>query len=243
MLATIGKKCSSTVLKNIRQLHVSASQSSDHLFVHRDSEQDNPNIPFDFNDANKKRIEAILAIYPEGHKRGAMMPLLDLAQRQHGWLPISAMHKVAEIIGVSNMRVYEVATFYTMFNRRPMGKYHVQICTCTPCWLRDSDSILKAVEEATNCKVGGTSDDKLFTISEVECLGACANAPMLQVNDDYYEDLTADTTKAIINKLKSGDRPTPGPQTKTRFAADPSGGLTSLTAPPPGPGEGVRSDL
>lgn len=114
------------------------------------------------------------------------MPLLDLAQRQHGWLPISAMHKVADIIGVSNMRVYEVATFYTMFNRRPMGKYHLQICTCTPCWLRDSDSVLKAVEEATNCKVGGTSEDNLFTISEVECLGACANAPMLQVNDDYY---------------------------------------------------------
>lgn len=115
-----------------------------------------------------------------------MIPLLDLAQRQHGWLPISAMHKVAEILEVPHMRVYEVATFYTMFNRKPMGKYHVQICTCTPCWLRDSDSIVKAVTTATNCEIGGTSADKLFTISEVECLGACANAPMFQVNDDYY---------------------------------------------------------
>lgn len=115
-----------------------------------------------------------------------MIPLLDLAQRQHGWLPISAMHKVAEILNLPHMRVYEVATFYTMFNRRPMGKYHVQICTCTPCWLRDSDSIVDAVTKATNCNIGGMSSDKLFTISEVECLGACANAPMFQVNDDYY---------------------------------------------------------
>jgi len=115
-----------------------------------------------------------------------MIPLLDLAQRQYGWLPISAMHKVAEILDVPRMRVYEVATFYTMFNRRPIGKYHVQICTCTPCWLRDSDSIVNAVIKATNCEIGDTSADKLFTISEVECLGACANAPMFQVNDDYY---------------------------------------------------------
>lgn len=115
-----------------------------------------------------------------------MIPLLDLAQRQHGWLPISAMHKVAEILDVPRMRVYEVATFYTMFNRKPIGKYHIQICTCTPCWLRDSDSIVNAVTKATNCELGGTSADKLFTVSEVECLGACANAPMLQVNDDYY---------------------------------------------------------
>lgn len=156
------------------------------ILQHRDSKEDNPSIPFEFNDANKKRIEAILAIYPEGHKRGAMMPLLDLAQRQHGWLPISAMHKVAEILNLPNMRVYEVATFYTMFNRRPMGKYHVQVCTCTPCWLRNSDAVLKAVCETTKAEVGGTSADNMFTISEVECLGACANAPMLQVNDDYY---------------------------------------------------------
>lgn len=114
------------------------------------------------------------------------MPLLDLAQRQHGWLPLSAMHKVAEILKLPNMRVYEVATFYTMFNREPVGKYHVQVCTCTPCWLRGSDEVLQAVTKATGCAVGSTSADKQFTVIEVECLGACANAPMLQVNDDYY---------------------------------------------------------
>ncbi|XP_031844984.1 NADH dehydrogenase ubiquinone [Nomia melanderi] len=229
--------------KNVRGLQTSAIRTSDQLFVHRDSEEDNPKIPFEFNEANKKRIEALLKIYPEGHKRGAMIPLLDLAQRQHGWLPISAMHKVAEILNLPHMRVYEVATFYTMFNRRPMGKYHVQICTCTPCWLRDSDSIVDAVTKATNCKIGEMSADKLFTISEVECLGACANAPMFQVNDDYYEDLTPETATTIINALKKGERPPPGPQTSSRFAADPAGGLTSLTSPPPEPGFGVRSDL
>ncbi|XP_066602755.1 NADH dehydrogenase [ubiquinone] flavoprotein 2, mitochondrial [Prorops nasuta] len=229
--------------KNIRGIYTSSIRASDQLFVHRDSEQDNPNTPFEFNDANKKRIEALLAIYPEGHKRAAMIPLLDLAQRQHGWLPISAMHKVAEIINVPRMRVYEVATFYTMFNRRPMGKYHVQICTCTPCWLRDSDSIVEAVTAATNCAVGGTSDDKLFTVSEMECLGACANAPMFQVNDDYYEDLTPESATAIIDAFKRGEKPQAGPQNSPRFAADPAGGLTSLKSEPPGPGFGVRADL
>lgn len=138
-----------------------------------------------------------------------MIPLLDLAQRQHGWLPISAMHKVAEILEVPRMRVYEVATFYTMFNRRPMGKYHVQICTCTPCWLRDSDSIVKAVTAATNCEIGGTSADKLFTISEVECLGACANAPMFQVNDDYYVCIIIFLNINMINLTVIKDYPFP----------------------------------
>jgi NADH dehydrogenase (ubiquinone) flavoprotein 2 len=133
-----------------------------------------------------QRVEAILAIYPEGHKRAAMIPLLDLAQRQYGWLPISAMHKVAEILNLPRMRVYEVATFYTMFMRKPTGKYHVQICTTTPCWLRGSDEILDTLRCKLNLEVGETSEDGMFTLSEVECLGACVNAPMIQVNDDYY---------------------------------------------------------
>ncbi|XP_046753271.1 NADH dehydrogenase [ubiquinone] flavoprotein 2, mitochondrial isoform X1 [Diprion similis] len=250
MLATLQRarsllNCSlSKALKNVRGVQSSAGRLSDHLFVHRDSEENNPNTPFEFNEANKKRVEAIMAIYPEGHKRGAMMPLLDLAQRQHGWLPISAMHKVAEILKLPNMRVYEVATFYTMFNRQPVGKYHVQVCTCTPCWLRGSDEVLQAVTKAANCAVGHTSADKLFTVIEVECLGACANAPMLQINDDYYEDLTAETTEKIINALKKGqDKPPPGPQVSSRFAAEPAGQLTTLTSPPPGPGFKIRSDL
>lgn len=177
---------------------------SDHLFVHRDTPEDNPNIPFEFTEENKKvrwseflltqahrtnmfqRIKAILNIYPEGHKRGAMIPLLDLAQRQHGWLPISAMHKVAEVLELPNMRVYEVATFYTMFLRQPTGTYHIQVCTTTPCWLQGSDDILNACKRKLGIGVGETTKDMKFTISEVECLGACVNAPMFAVNDDYY---------------------------------------------------------
>merc|ERR1712142_709512 len=174
--------------------------------------------------------------YPEGHKRAAVIPMLDLAQRQNGgWLPISAMHHVAEVIGMPRMRVYEVATFYTMFMRNPVGKYHIQICTTTPCWLRGSDEILTAIKENLNIKVGETSKDKMFTLSEVECLGACVNAPMVQINDFYYEDLTPKDMVEILDDLKAGRVPKPGPRSG-RFSCEPAGGLTSLTSPPPPPG-------
>ncbi|KAF7273410.1 NADH dehydrogenase ubiquinone [Rhynchophorus ferrugineus] len=224
------------------RLHTSAISRHDALFVHRDTPEDNPDIPFEFTAENQKRVQAILAIYPEGHKRGAMIPLLDLAQRQYGWLPISAMHKVAEILNLPSMRVYEVATFYTMFMRKPTGKYHVQICTTTPCWLRGSDEILEAIKKNLNLEVGQTSSDKQFTLSEVECLGACVNAPMVQINDDYYEDLTVQDTNEILNDLKAGKKPKPGPRSG-RFAAEPSGEPTSLKGEPPAAGFGVRADL
>ncbi|KAJ8924949.1 hypothetical protein NQ315_001114 [Exocentrus adspersus] len=225
-----------------RPLQTSPALQHDSLFVHRDTPEDNPDIPFEFTSDNLKRVEAILAIYPEGHKRAAMIPLLDLAQRQHGWLPISAMHKVAEIINVPRMRVYEVATFYTMFMRKPTGKYHVQVCTTTPCWLRGSNEVLEAVKKNLGIGVGETSKDGMWTISEVECLGACVNAPMIQINDDYYEDLTLKDTDEILCDLKAGKRPAPGPRSG-RFAAEPIGEPTSLKGEPPGPGFGVRSDL
>lgn len=115
-----------------------------------------------------------------------MIPLLDLAQRQQGWLPISAMHKVAEVLDLPNMRVYEVATFYTMFKRKPMGQYHVQVCTTTPCWLRGSDKIMDVCTKNLGIGPGETTKDRKFSITEVECLGACVNAPMVAINDDYY---------------------------------------------------------
>ncbi|XP_022113562.2 NADH dehydrogenase [ubiquinone] flavoprotein 2, mitochondrial [Pieris rapae] len=226
-----------------RALQTSSTLHHDSLFVHRDTPEDNPNIAFEFTPENKQRIDALLAIYPEGHKRGAMIPLLDLAQRQNGgWLPISAMHKVAELLNLPRMRVYEVATFYTMFIRRPIGKYHLQVCTTTPCWLRGSDAVLKALVDATGCEVGGNSPCGKFSISEVECLGACVNAPMVQVNDDYYEDLTVEDTKEIIEKLKRDEKPKPGPRSG-RFASEPLGGLTSLTEEPTGPGYGLQDGL
>jgi len=213
------------------------------IFVHRDTPENNSDTPFTFTEENKARADAILSIYPDGHKRAAVIPLLDLAQRQNGgWLPISAMHHVAEVIDMPRMRVYEVATFYTMFMRNPTGKYHVQVCTTTPCWLRGSDEILEACKKNMGIGVGEMSKDKLFTLSEVECLGACVNAPMVQINDDYYEDLTVKDMNEILDELKAGKKPAAGPRSG-RYAAEPFGGPTSLTSPPTGPGFGIRADL
>lgn len=232
--------CEST--KN--SFHTSSKRlgGGDHEFVHRDTPENNANIPFDFTPENYKRIDSIMTLYPDGHKVAAMIPLLDLAQRQHGWLPISAMNKVAELLNVTNMRVYEVATFYTMFIRYPIGKYHIQICTTTPCWLNNSDSILDAIKSKLNIKVGETTKDKLFTLTEVECLGACVNAPMVQINDDFYEDLKPEDINQILDELAAGKKPKAGPRSG-RFAAEPRTGLTSLTEPPTGPGFGLRKDL
>lgn len=222
---------------------------SDKLFVHRDSPENNADTQFEFTPENLERAKSIISNYPVGHERGAMMPLLDLAQRQHGgWLPIAAMHRVADLLKIPRMRVYEVATFYTMYNRDPIGKFHVQVCTTTPCMLGGCGSgpILDACKRILNIEPGQTSSDRLFTLSEVECLGACVNAPMLQVNDDYYEDLTPQDVEAILGALKSGGKaPRPGPQSgqDKRHCCEPKGGLTSLTEPPKGPGFKVQPGL
>ncbi|XP_052606170.1 NADH dehydrogenase [ubiquinone] flavoprotein 2, mitochondrial [Peromyscus californicus insignis] len=230
--------------RHARNLHKTAVQNGagGALFVHRDTPENNPDTPFDFTPENYKRIEAILKNYPEGHKAAAVLPVLDLAQRQNGWLPISAMNKVAEVLQVPPMRVYEVATFYTMYNRKPVGKYHIQVCTTTPCMLRDSDSILETLQRKLGIKVGETTPDKMFTLIEVECLGACVNAPMVQINDNYYEDLTPKDIEVIIDELRAGKVPKPGPRSG-RFCCEPAGGLTSLTEPPKGPGFGVQAGL
>lgn len=212
------------------------------LFVHRDTPENNPDVPFEFTGESMKRIEAIVANYPEGHKAAAVIPVLDVAQRQHGWLPISAMNKTAQLLNMSRMRVYEVATFYTMFNRSPVGKYHIQVCTTTPCMLCDSTGILETIKSKLGIQVGETTSDGLFSLIEVECLGACVNAPMVQINDDYYEDLTVKDMDYILDELAEGRRPKPGPYSG-RYAAEPITGLTSLTEPPKGPGFGVRPDL
>uniref|UniRef100_A0A0K8TTI3 Putative ubiquinone oxidoreductase ndufv2/24 kd subunit n=1 Tax=Tabanus bromius TaxID=304241 RepID=A0A0K8TTI3_TABBR len=242
MISSGARRGLSLLRDTVRRITTSSCVKSDALFVHRDTPEDNPDIPFEFTPENKKRIEAIMAIYPEGHKRGALIPILDLAQRQHGWLPISAMHKVAEILDLPNMRVYEVATFYTMFLRKPTGKYHIQVCTTTPCWLRGSDEILEVCKQKLGIGVGETTKDGKFTISEVECLGACVNAPMMAVNDDYYEDLTAKDTEQILQECAEGKTPPPGPR-NGRFAAEPAGGLTSLKEEPKGPGFGLQPGL
>lgn len=161
---------------------------------------------FNFTSDNLEQAKRIIAKYPDGRERSAIIPLLYIAQKQNdGWLPVPAIEYVANLLSIPYMRAYEVASFYTMFNLKPVGKYHIQICGTTPCWLRGSDEITKACKKATGANKGETSKDGLFTITEVECLGACVNAPMVQINDDYYENLTEESVIEIIEKLRSGD--------------------------------------
>lgn len=176
--------------------------------VHRDTPVNNPSIPFKFTPKNEELIKEVISRYPNQYKKAAVMPLLDLGQRQHGFTSISVMNEVARILEMPPMRVYEVATFYTMYNRNPVGRFHVQCCTTTPCMLRDSDSIMKAIQDHLGIHHGETTKDGLFTFTEVECLGACANAPMVQINDDYYEDLTYDTTVSLLKAFQHAARAT-----------------------------------
>ncbi len=163
----------------------------------------------------KAEVKKILAKYPKDQSRSAVIPLLHLAQREFdGWLPTKLMNLVAETLDMPYIRVYEVATFYTMFNLAPVGKYHVQVCTNCACMIRGSDKILEAVEKLTGAKAGESSADEMFTVSEVECLGACVNAPMMQVNDHYYTDLDAESAKEVLTALKEGKTPKVGSQVK-----------------------------
>ena len=183
---------------------------------------------------NEAQAKVLIGRYPPGRQYSAILPLLDMAQRQvgaetqtQGWLPMPVIEYVAAYLDMAFMRAYEVATFYTMFNLSPVGRFHVQVCGTTPCMLRGSDDVFAACA-ARGMKKGHTTDDGLFTLSEVECLGACANAPMVQINDDNYEDLTFETTSAILDALARGEAPKPGPQVARQTSA-PEGGPTTLT--------------
>ena len=183
---------------------------------------------FAFTQENLSLARTIIAKYPEGRQASAVIPLLDIAQRQSGnWLPRAAMDHVADMLSMPRIRVYEVATFYTMFNLKPLGEHFIQICTTTPCWLRGSDDIVKACERKLGIHLGDTTADGRFTAIEVECLGACVNAPMMQVGDDYYEDLSAERTEQILDALARGERPSPGSQTG-RHTSMPAPGPTTL---------------
>ncbi|GAA94437.1 uncharacterized protein L969DRAFT_55261 [Mixia osmundae IAM 14324] len=226
-----------TVALQRRSIASTAPRASDALFVHRDSDYNNSKIPFAFTPEYKKMADEIISRFPAQYKKAAVIPLLELGQRQNkGWTSISVMNYVANLLDMPPMRVYEVATFYTMFNREPVGDNFIQICTTTPCALRDSTGILNTIKSHLGIECGETTKDKKFTLVEVECLGACSNAPMIQINDDYYEDLTPETTVKILKSLEAGKRPKPGPQSERR-TSEPAGGRTSLTEKPPGPGQ------
>jgi NADH-quinone oxidoreductase subunit E len=177
-------------------------------------------IDFSFNDENLKKAEIIIKRYPENRQRSAIIPLLDIAQRQSGgWLPHVAIEYVAQFLDMPFMRAYEVATFYTMFNLQPVGTHHIQVCTTTPCWLRGSSDIVKSCETKLGIKAGEVTINGKFSLIEVECLGACVNAPMVQVNDDYFEDLTPEIIEDLIDKMDKGLEINTGSQIGRRGSA------------------------
>lgn len=169
---------------------------------------------FEFTKENLAKVEKILARYPENRQQSGVIPLLDIAQRQSGgWLPKSALDGVAKFLKMPPIRVYEVATFYTMFNLKPVGKNFIQVCRTTPCWLRGSDDLVKVCKKKLGIGIGEMTKDGNFSLIEVECLGACANAPMVQINDDYYEDLSAENFEQLLDQLDKGETPKVGSQT------------------------------
>ncbi len=196
---------------------------------------------FAFTAKYQKAIKDVLSRYPEGRQQSGVMPLLDLAQRQvaeegakanppyGGWISRAAMDVIADMLGMAPVKVYEVASFYSMYNLAPVGKYLVQICTTTPCWLCGSDDVVKTCKDELGIGMGETTKDGKFTIMEVECLGACVNAPMVQINDDYYEDLTSETMKEILGLLSEDMKPNIGSQ-KGRKASMAITGPTTLEA-------------
>ena len=181
---------------------------------------DTSNEIFEWSERNFSKVKIVIEKYPAGKQQSAVIPILDLAQRQNnGWLNRSAIEKVSETLSMSFIRVMEVVSFYSMFNLEPVGKNFIQICRTTPCWLRGSNKLLDVVKEVTGCNLGETSEDKKFTLVEVECLGACCNSPIVQINDDYYEDLNEDNFRKLLLKLKNNENINKGSQSGRRSSA------------------------
>jgi NADH-quinone oxidoreductase E subunit len=182
---------------------------------------------FAFTPENRAEADRVIAKYPPGRQASAVLPLLYLAQRQVGWVPRAAMDHIAEILDMAPIRVYEVATFYTMFHLQPVGKYHLQVCRTTPCWLRGADQMTETCKKKLGIDLNQTTKDGLFSLVEVECLGACVNAPVVQINDDFYEDLDPKRLEWILDELAAGRVPPHGSQTGRQGSA-PEGGPTTL---------------
>eukprot|EP00753_Platysulcus_tardus_P016834 PLAT6071.1.p1 GENE.PLAT6071.1~~PLAT6071.1.p1 ORF type:complete len:275 (+),score=142.72 PLAT6071.1:93-917(+) len=211
----------------VSSLHSSAVLSGGKIGSHVVTEDNTEDTAFDFTPENYKVVERILAKYPKNYKQSGTIPLLDLAQRQCGnWLPLAAMNKVADVLDMDPMRVYEVATFYTMFNRSKVGKYFIQLCGTTPCMVCGSEDIKRTIEGKLGIADGETTEDGMFTLLEVECLGACVNAPMVQINDDFYESLTAETMSSLLDQLARGDEPK-----MTEYGSLPMNGQLSCEGP------------
>src|ERR1700753_253140 len=182
---------------------------------------------FTFSEANLAEAAKDIGKYPKGRPASAVMPLLWLAQYQEGWVSRAAMDVVAGMLEMAPIRVYEVATFYTMYNLKPVWKHLIQVCRTTPCWLRGSDALTEHCKKKLGIGLKETTKDGKFTLMEVECLGACVNAPMVQINDDFYEDLTPETLGKVLDELAAGRQPKVGPQVD-RLNSAPVGGMTTL---------------
>lgn len=212
------------------------------ISVHRDTVENNANVAFEFTKENLVRAEKEIGKYPPQYKKALVMSLLDLGQRQLGYTSISVMNYVAKLLDMPPMRVYEVATFYTMYMRQPVGKYNVQICTTTPCQLCGSDDIVSLVKSELGIDVGETTENGMFTLQEVECAGACVNGPVVAINDDYYEDLTPESVVKILQGFASGQIPEHG--TLSRKSCEPfKGQKTLLSKEPFDVSKVTRSDL
>ncbi len=184
---------------------------------------------FDFSPGNRARAEKVIRRYPEGRQASAVLALLDLAQRQSGgWLPRAAMEHVAGFLDMAPIRVYEVATFYEMFNLEPVGEHVVRVCTTTPCMLCGAGEVLEACKDELRVEVRGTTEDGKFTLQEFECLGACVNAPVVWIDDDFYEDLDGAAIRAILKRLRAGERCEPGSATGRQKSAPASGPKTLI---------------
>ncbi|XP_075507647.1 NADH dehydrogenase [ubiquinone] flavoprotein 2, mitochondrial-like isoform X2 [Primulina tabacum] len=234
------------IRQSFRQFPQPSRSFSTALNYHIDGPDNNPDLPWEFTDANKEKVKEILTHYPSNYKRSAVIPLLDLAQQQHGgWLPVSAMNHVAKIIEVAPIRVFEVATFYSMFNRTKVGKYHLLVCGTTPCMIRGSREIEEALLKHLGVKRNGNVQDGLFSVGEMECMGCCVNAPMITVADysngsegyayNYYEDVTPKRVVEVVEALRRGEKPPRGTQNPNRINSGPEGGNSTLLGEPKAP--------
>ncbi len=236
---------SSTASTTIASL-ASATRAFGGEMRHQDTEKNNSRVPWDFTMESYAKIDQIMSTFPRSRRRSGVLPLLHLAQVQNGgWIPVTAMYKIAKICEVPPMSVFEVATFYAMYNRKPVGKFHIQFCVTTPCMLRGCDELIHWTEHHLGVPMNGTTADGLFTVGEMECMGCCVNAPMVVVSDysnppafryDFYEDLDETTMKALLDNLRDGKPTRVGSQLKNRRWGEPAGGKTTLLfKEPPGP--------
>ncbi len=184
---------------------------------------------FVFTDENLRRAQAHIAKYPAGKQASAILPLFHIVQEQHdNWIPRAAMNYVADMLEMPRIKAYEVATFYSMFNMAPVGRHTIEVCTTTPCWLRGSADLVDACQRRLGITLNETTADRHFTLREVECLGACVNAPMIQIGEHYYEDLTRESMVGIIDDLVAGREPKPGSQTRKYGSMNDSGTTTLI---------------